>query len=72
MGPFTNEDRIFIMEKGRRLGVQRQEAAPMICLPHNFLINLYEKSKQEEMKEIAQLKATYKKYSDLLKARLKT
>lgn len=71
MGPFVNEDRIFIMEKGRQLGVRQKEAAPMVCLPHDFLLSLIDKSKQEEQKEIAQLQLGYKRYSELLNARLK-
>lgn len=75
MGPFTSEDRMFIMEKGRQLGVRahhQEAAAPMVCLPRDFLLNLIDKSKQEELKEIAQLKVNYKKYSDLLNLRLKS
>lgn len=71
MGPFSNEDRMFIMEKGRQLGVKQQEATSLICLPREFLTILIEKSNQEELKEIAQLKSNYKSYSDSLKARLK-
>lgn len=71
MGPFTNEDKIFIMEKGRQIGVKQQEAAAMICLPHALLVSLIEKSSQEELKELTQLKLKYKNYSDFLKNRLK-
>lgn len=66
MGPF-NEDKLFIMEKGRQIGVS-QEVAAMICLPESLLYSLIEKSKQEELKEINQLRLRYQNYANVLKA----
>ena len=69
MGPF-NEDKIFIMEKGRQLNMS-QDLTNLICLPEALLLGLIENSKQEELKEINNIKAKYSNYSKILREDLK-
>jgi hypothetical protein len=69
MGPF-NEDRIFIMEKGRQLNMS-QDLKNLTCLPEALLTGLIENSKQEELKEINNIRSKYACYSKTLREHLK-
>jgi hypothetical protein len=70
MGPF-NEDKIFIMEKGRHANLS-QEVSYLIGLPKDLLINLVESSLREEEKEIERIKLKYSRYTLALNDRLKS
>lgn len=70
MGPF-NEDKIFIMEKGRTVSVD-QDVMNLVTLPKALLKALIESSKKEESKEISEFKQKYKTYRDILNYRLKS
>jgi hypothetical protein len=61
MGPF-NEDKIFIMERGRQLN----ETNNFKFLPQKLLIDLVDNLKQEESKEKAAIINKYTKYCDHL------
>lgn len=65
MGPF-NEDKIFIMEKGRQLSMN-QDLKNFTCLPEALLQGLVENLKQEELKEINSIKDKYANYEKTLK-----
>ena len=69
MGPF-NEDKIFIMEKGRQLNMS-QDLKNLTCLPETLLKGLIENSKQEELKEINNIRAKYANYTKALTDHLK-
>lgn len=70
MGPF-NEDKIFIMEKGRVVDMD-PDVMNLVTLPKALLKALIESSKKEESKEIGEFKQKYKIYRDLLNHRLKS
>lgn len=66
MGPF-NEDKLFIMEKGRRLN-NNQEVSNLVCLPESLLQNLLDNLSMEESKEIENVTSKFLKYQEILKA----
>lgn len=70
MGPF-DEDKIFIMEKGRKLNMN-QEITNLVSLPESLLLGLIENSKQEEWKEEYPIRAKYENYIKFLNNHLKT
>jgi Ras association domain-containing protein 2/4 len=65
MGPF-DEDKFFIMEKGRQLNMT-QDLQNLMGLPDTLLNGLIQQSKQEELKETNNLKTKYSNYSKALK-----
>lgn len=69
MGPWSNEDKIFIMEKGRKL-VLNQELTNLICLPDPVLQGLLENLNLEMTKETNHIKKKYEAYSNYLKRNL--
>ena len=64
MGPF-NEDKIFIMEKGRNLNIN-QEIADLVRLPDALLQGIIENINQEESKEANRIKDKYSRYLSYL------
>ena len=59
------------MEKGRHTKISA-ELTYLISLPDSLLQNLAENSKQEETKEIHQIRTKYLKYSKALNERVKS
>lgn len=66
MGPF-NEDKLFIMEKGRQLN-SNQEVSNLMCLPESLLQNLLDNLSMEESKEVENVTAQFLKYQEILRA----
>ena len=64
MGPF-NEDKIFIMEKGRQLNMS-QDLQNLKNLPEALLLGLIENSRAEELKEVNNIRAKYANYTQAL------
>lgn len=69
MGPWSNEDKIFIMEKGRQL-VINQELSNLISLPEAVLQGLLENLNIELGKEVTHVKRRYEQYGSYLKRNL--
>ncbi len=69
MGPF-NEDRLFIMERGRALNMS-QELINLIGLSDTLLRGLLDNMKQEEDREATAIRSKYASYAFALSARKK-
>ena len=69
MGPWSNEDKIFIMEKGRQSKIT-QEISNLTFLPDAVLQGLLENLNLELNKEINNLKKRYESYESYLKRNL--
>lgn len=69
MGPWLNEDKLFIMEKGRQL-VLNQELTNLICLPDAVLQGLLENLNIELAKETNHIKKRYEAYENYLRRNL--
>jgi len=65
MGPWSNEDKLFIMEKGRHLAIN-QELSNLICLPEPVLLGLMETLNLELAKEINKIKKRYESYGSYM------
>jgi hypothetical protein len=71
MGPFLNEDKIFIMEKGRKdLLIADRELNDLIQLPDELLYNLLENLSVEQENEQDYLQKEYNELKSLLDERL--
>jgi hypothetical protein len=68
MGPF-DEEKIFIMEKGRQINMN-EELATLVSLPDSLLVGLIESCRLEEYNEIEVLKKRYELYRQILNERL--